>query len=99
MTIRALHRNVFCRVCADEEKVTAAGLFLPQNAKGRPDRAAVVAVPEGYGLKVGDVVGFDAYRIKVVMEDGALANAHGSPVANPGDLFVIDVEDILYVEE
>jgi len=81
------------------ERVTSGGIIVPGGARGRPDKAVVEAISSSSTeLKVGDLVCFDAYKIKTVYGDGMLANAPGTPVANPGDLFVIDEDDILYVE-
>jgi len=102
MTIRVFAPWVFCRVPDSEERVTSGGIIVPGNARGRPDKAVIEAIDPArgaaIGLEVGDTVCFDAYAIKTVYGAGMLANAQGTPVANPGDLFVIDDDDILYVE-
>lgn len=62
----------------DNESVTAGGVYLPDAAKDRPDRAKVVAVGEGryengalvpLSVLVGDVVYFSKYG-GVELSDG-----------------------------
>jgi chaperonin GroES len=85
---------------------TPSGLYIPDNAARRPNRAKVIAVGPGRFvgarrveplLKAGDEVIFDPYQIKLVLADNALANAHGTPFANIGDQCLLHEEDIYAV--
>lgn len=97
--VRPLGRNVFARVLATEEKVRVDSLiYIPGTARGRPSRAVVERAGPDSVVVPGDVIGFDPYRIKVVIGHGQLANARGTPVANTGELFVIDDLDVFYVD-
>jgi len=99
MTIKALGTNVFCKVHDDEQRITTGGLFIPSATRGRPDRAVVEHCGPDAEVKPGDRICFNPYRLKVVFGHGQLANAQGSPIANPGERFVIDEDEILFIEE
>lgn len=99
-TIRPLPGRVFARVLERETKVTAQSLIiLPPTMHGRPNRACVEHAHPDALVKPGDIVCFNPYEVLLVMEHGQLANAAGTPVANPGDLFAIKEADIHFVEE
>lgn len=98
--IRPSKGVVFARVLEREQKVTAQSLIiLPATMHGRPNRARVEFAPPGAQVKPGEVVCFDAYKIRLVMAHGQLANGQGTPLANPGERFAIDEDDIFFVED
>lgn len=98
--VRPLKGRVFARVLERETKVTPESpIIIPTTCHGRPNRAEVVAAHPDDLVKVGDRICYDAYQIRVVVAHGQLANAMGSPIANPGDLFAINETDIYFIEE
>lgn len=94
--IQPIGSNVLLQVGQQVTEKTAAGIFLPANAKGRERFATVLAVgPKAdIPVRIGDVVMFDPYRVRAVLAEGSLANAAGTPVASPGDRFIIEAENI-----
>jgi co-chaperonin GroES (HSP10) len=100
-TIKAYGSAVFAKVDERETMVSPGSkLFLPPSMNGRPSRATVLSVgPDATDVDAGDRVIFDAYKVQLVLGGGQLANAQGTPIANPGDLFFVDVDDVLAVEE
>lgn len=96
--IRPVQRNVFCRVLKEQawKPGTAKALILLP-PKSRPDYARVTAAPKDSPLCVDDIVCFDPYRIKTVFGDGQMANAEGTPLAGPGEDFVIDERHVHFV--
>jgi co-chaperonin GroES (HSP10) len=98
--IRPLRGKVFARVLERETRVRPGALIiLPKSMYGRANRARVTFAHPDCEVKAGDLIYFDAYKLKLVMEHGQLANAAGTPVANPGEQFCILEEDIFFVEE
>jgi chaperonin GroES len=105
--VAPLRDLVLCQVLDHETKQTPAGIVLPDNARGRPKEAKVLAVGDGpitaKGVQVapsvapGDVVIFDPYAIALVLADGAMANAGGSPLADHGQRFLIQDRHLLAV--
>lgn len=92
--IRPMHGMVLLRV--DERAVERPGskIIMPDTAKGRPNQAVVVASSRGWWqngrfieseLKVDDHVIFNPYKISLVLADGQLAGAQGTPIAKPGE--------------
>lgn len=107
MRILPLQDCVLLEVRGREAK-TPGGLFIPENARQRPNRAVVLAVGPGKWIngvrqtpqvEVGDTVLFDAYAIELVLADGAMANAQGSPYAAIGERCIVREETIHGVEE
>lgn len=83
--IRPLRGKVFARVLEREIRVRPGALIiLPKSMHGRASRARVTFAHPDCEVKAGDLIYFDAYKLKLVMEHGQLANAAGTPVANPG---------------
>lgn len=107
-TIRPRHDYLLCKMLPTD-KVSAGGIVLPDTRTARPDRAEVLAAGPGRLLdcgkrvepqvKVGDVVYVDPYRFLLVLGEGQLANAEGTPYAGVGDLFFTRERDIRGVEE
>ena len=79
MTIRPLHDRVVVRRM-EEERKTASGIIIPDNATEKPDRGEVLAVGPGkvgddneriaLQVKVGDKVLFGKYAGTAVKMDG-----------------------------
>jgi chaperonin GroES len=94
MNIRPLHDRVVVR--REEERTTAGGIVIPDNAAEKPMRGVVVAVGVGkyldngdvrsLSVKVGDVVLFGKYSGTEVRIDGK-------------DLVVMREDDIMGVIE
>ncbi len=55
MNVRPLHDRILVQRLAEEEK-TAGGLYIPDNAKEKPQQATVVATGKGRILDDGRVV-------------------------------------------
>ena len=55
VNVRPLHDRLLVQRVAEEEK-TAGGLFIPDNAKEKPQQAMVVATGKGRVLEDGKVV-------------------------------------------
>ncbi len=81
MKFKPLRDRVLVKFSTEEEK-TAGGLFIPDSAKEKPQRGAIIAVGSGkitddgkrqtMDVKVGDTVLFDKYsgsKIKIDDED------------------------------
>lgn len=94
MNIRPLHDRVVVR--REEERTTAGGIVIPDNAAEKPMRGVVIAVGVGkylengdvraLSVKVGDVVLFGKYSGTEVKVDGK-------------DLVVMREDDIMGVIE
>lgn len=97
-TIRPMRGVVFARVIEAGKRVWQTPLVLPGTMHGRPNRAVVEHSHPDALVKPGNVVCFNPYKIRLVMSHGQLANAAGTPVANPGDSFAIDEENVLFIE-
>ncbi len=106
-TIRPYGANVLCEMY-DEGHVTPGGIIIPDTAHKRPNKARVIAAGRGQWVgarfvevlvKPGDLVVVDAYKLRLVLADGALANAAGTPYAGPGDRFIIHADHIIGVIE
>ncbi len=79
MNIRPLHDRVVVRRM-EEERKTASGIIIPDNATEKPDRGEVLAVGPGKAgdngerialqVKVGDKVLFGKYAGATVKMDG-----------------------------
>ena len=95
MKIRPLHDRVLVKR-VEEEKKTASGIVIPDNAAEKPDQGEVLAVGSGkimddgkvrpIALKVGDRVLFSKYGGQTVKVDG-------------DELLVMREEDIMGVVE
>ena len=95
MKIRPLHDRVIVKRL-EEEKKTASGIVIPDNAAEKPDQGEVKAVGTGkimddgkvrpMALKVGDRVLFGKYSGQTVKVDG-------------DELLVMREEDIMGVVE
>jgi chaperonin GroES len=95
MKIRPLHDRVIVKRL-EEEKKTASGIVIPDNAAEKPDQGEVKAVGNGkiqddgkvrpMALKVGDRVLFGKYSGQTVKVDG-------------DELLVMREEDIMGVVE
>ena len=79
MKLRPLHDRVIIKRM-DNERKTASGIVLPENAAEKPDQGEVLAVGEGkvgddgkvrpMAAKVGDKVLFGKYSGQAVKVDG-----------------------------
>ena len=95
MKIRPLHDHVVVERI-EEERKTAGGIVIPDNAAEKPDQGKVIAVGNGkiqedgkvrpMSLKVGDRVLFGKYSGQTVKVDG-------------DELLVMREEDIMGVVE
>jgi len=95
MKIRPLHDRVIVKRI-EEEKKTASGIVIPDNAAEKPDQGEVLAVGSGkimddgkvrpIALKIGDRVLFSKYGGQTVKVDG-------------NELLVMREEDIMGVVE
>ena len=95
MKIRPLHDRVIVKRL-EEERKTASGIVIPDNATEKPDQGEVLAIGTGKVLedgtvralevKVGDKVLFGKYSGQVVKVDG-------------DELLVMREEDIMAVLE
>jgi chaperonin GroES len=95
MKLRPLHDRVIIKRL-DNERKTASGIVIPENAAEKPDQGEVLAVGNGkvgddgkvrpLGVKVGDKVLFGKYSGQTVKVDG-------------DELLVMREEDIMAVVE
>ena len=95
MKLRPLHDRVIIKRL-DNERKTASGIFIPDNAAEKPDQGEILAVGNGkvgddgkvraLAVKVGDKVLFGKYSGQTVKVDGE-------------DLLVMREEDIMAVVE
>jgi chaperonin GroES len=79
MSLRPLHDRVIVERL-DNERKTASGIVIPDNAAEKPDQGVIVAVGNGkigddgklrpVGVKVGDKVLFGKYSGQAVKVDG-----------------------------
>ena len=79
MKLRPLHDRVIIKRL-DNERKTASGIVLPENAAEKPDQGEVLAIGEGkigddgkvrpLAVKVGDKVLFGKYSGQTVKVDG-----------------------------
>ena len=95
MKIRPLHDRVVVRRM-EEERKTASGIIIPDNAAEKPDRGEVLAVGPG---KVGDDNERIALQVKV--GDKVLFGKYaGTPVKVDGqELLIMREEDLLAIIE
>ncbi len=95
MNIRPLHDRVVVRRM-EEERKTASGIIIPDNAAEKPDRGEVLAVGPG---KVGDDNERIALQVKV--GDKVLFGKYaGTPVKVDGqELLIMREEDLLAIIE
>lgn len=79
MKFKPLRDRVFVKYSTEEEK-TSGGLYIPDTAKEKPQKGAVIAVGPGrvtddgkrqpMDVKVGDIILFDKYSgSKIKMDD------------------------------
>jgi chaperonin GroES len=88
MTIRPLHDRVLLKRDNEEER-TAGGLYIPDTAKERANRAKVVAVGKGRILEDGSVV-----PLKVKAGDTVLFGKYaGTDIKFDGEEHLIVRED------
>ena len=95
MKLRPLHDRVIVKRL-DQERKTASGIVIPDNAAEKPDQGEVLAVGNGkvgddgkvrpLGVKVGDKVLFGKYSGQTVKVEGE-------------ELLVMREEDIMAVVE
>jgi chaperonin GroES len=79
MKFKPLRDRVFVKYSTEEEK-TSGGLYIPDTAKEKPQKGAVIAIGPGrvtddgkrqpMDVKVGDIILFDKYSgSKIKMDD------------------------------
>jgi chaperonin GroES len=61
ISVRPLHDRILVQRLAEEEK-TAGGLYIPDNAKEKPQQALVVATGKGRVLDDGRVVALEVKK-------------------------------------
>lgn len=95
MTIRPLHDRILLKRDNEEER-TAGGLYIPDSAKERANRAKVVAVGKGRILEDGSVV-----PLKVKAGDTVLFGKYaGTDITLDGqEHLIMREEDIIAVIE
>ncbi|MFO0575279.1 MAG: co-chaperone GroES [Polyangia bacterium] len=95
MTIRPLHDRVLLKRQSEEER-TAGGLYIPDSAKERANRATVVAAGKGRTLEDGTVV-----PLKVKAGDTVLFGKYaGTDIKLDGEEhLIVREDDILAVVE
>ena len=73
MKLRPLQDRIIVKR-VDQEKTTASGIVIPDNAAEKPDQGEVIAVGNGKVLpldvKVGDIVLFGKYSGQTVKVEG-----------------------------
>jgi chaperonin GroES len=84
------------------DRTVIGSIIVPATACKRPNKALVIAVGPGRftstgervpnPVRAGDLVLLDPYRFKVVLADGALANAEKTPFADIGERAIIGAE-------
>ena len=80
MSIRPLYDRIVVRRSTEEDEKSAGGLFIPDSAKEKPQKAEVVAVGNGkrgddgklipLEVKVGDTILFGKYSGNEIKIDG-----------------------------
>lgn len=105
--VRMLGDNVLALMVDHAERI--GSIFVPNNARQRPNKARVLAVGPGRYLKngafhptelrPGDLVVVDPYKLVIVLADGALANAERTPFADSGEHVVVRERDCTGVLE
>ena len=91
MKIRPLHDRVIVKRL-EEEKKTASGIVIPDNAAEKPDQGEVLAVGPGRKNEKGDVV-----AMNVSVGDRVLFGKYsGQTVKVDGDELLVMKEDDLF---
>ena len=95
MSLRPLGDKIVIKVIEDNEQ-TQGGIFIPDNAKEKPQKGEVVAVGEGrtldsgekeaVGVKVGEVILYAKYAGTDVKLDGTIYK-------------ILSIKDVLAVVE
>lgn len=99
---RPLNGYVLARVEDGWDRQTPGGIFIPDNARGRPKHAVVLAVAaDATELRTGDRIVFNPLKVARVLSDDPSSNADGTPLAGHGDAFIIREDHVLarYVKE
>lgn len=95
MNIRPLHDRVLVRRM-EEERTTAGGIVIPDNATEKPIRGEVIAVGNGKILDTGEVRGLDVKTGDKVL----FGKYSGTEVKVDGEeLLVMREDDIMAVIE
>lgn len=88
-------RNLVLIQVLGREKRTAGGLHIPDNANGREDTALVLRIgSEVTDVKEGERVMFNPLKLRLVLANGPLANAQGTPYAGPGECAILHQDDL-----
>jgi co-chaperonin GroES (HSP10) len=77
--IKPYGNRCFMQILPREEKKTAGGLFIPQNAERKPSQRCKVLVigPDVVNVKVGDVVLIPPYAgNKIILDDINVADEY-----------------------
>ena len=95
MSLRPLGDKIVIKVIEDNEQ-TQGGLFIPDNAKEKPQKGEVVAVGEGRTLDSGEK---EAVGVKVG-ETILYAKYAGTDVKLDGTVYkILSIKDVLAVIE
>ncbi|MCC6278213.1 MAG: co-chaperone GroES [Oligoflexia bacterium] len=91
VNVRPLHDRILVQRVAEDEK-TAGGLYIPDNAKEKPQTATVVATGKGRVLDDGRVVPLEVKRGDKVL----FSKYSGTELKHDGkDYLMIREEDVL----
>ncbi len=89
MNVRPLYDRIVVKRVEEQESKTAGGLFIPDNAKEKPQEGEVVAVGKGKRLEDGKLVALD-----VQVGDRILFGKYsGSEIKLDGEEYIIMRED------
>jgi len=102
--VKPIGSNVLVRVLPPPEKSKGGIILMHHETTGRDNRGEVLAVGEGRTLdsgvlvqvdvKPGDVVLFDAYKIRLVIDDVLGYDVTASTYAKPGQLALMSEDAI-----
>ena len=96
MNIRPLYDRIVVKRVEDEGETKVGGLFIPDSAKEKPQRAKVVAVGKGKRLEDGKLIALDVQ----VGDEILFGKYSGQTVKVEGEeLLVMREEDIMGVIE
>src|SRR3984957_18544505 len=91
LNVRPLHDRILVQRLAEEEK-TAGGLYIPDNAKEKPQQATVVATGKGRVLDDGKIVPLEVKKGDKVL----FSKYSGTELKfNGKDYLMIREEDVL----
>ncbi|MBX9602264.1 MAG: co-chaperone GroES [Bryobacteraceae bacterium] len=89
MNIRPLYDRIVVKRVEDEGETKVGGLFIPDSAKEKPQRAKVVAVGKGKRLEDGKLIALDVQ----VGDEILFGKYSGSEIKMDGEELLIMRED------